>query len=87
VKGMSLQSLDVLVAAGIDGPKRLFSYTQEALVKHLAQMAAEKKVTGTLPTAEEIAAWFANPRPGTNGAVATDPKPEAGTKPEGAIVH
>jgi len=87
VKGMSLQSLDVLVAAGIDGPKRLFSYTQEALVKHLAQMAAEKKVTGTLPTAEEIAAWFANPRPGANGAAAADPNPEAGTKPEGAIVH
>ena len=27
VKGMDLRHLDVLVAAGIDGPKKLFSYT------------------------------------------------------------
>ena len=89
VKGMSLQSLDVLVAAGIDGPKRLFSYTPESLVKHLSEMAAEKKLTGKLPTTEEIAAWFANPRPGANGngAPGADSKPETATKPEGAIVH
>ena len=87
VKGMSLQNLDFLVAAGIDGPKRLFSYSAEALGKFLGQMAAEKKLTGTPPTTEEIAAWFANPRPGTNGAVASDAKPGADAKPERAIVH
>jgi len=87
VKGMSLQNLDFLVAAGIDGPKRLFSYSAEALGKFLGEMVVEKKLTGTPPTTEEIAAWFANPRPGTNGAVATDAKPEADAKPEGAIVH
>jgi len=87
VKGMSLQNLDALVAAGIDGPKRLFSYTPETLAKYLGEMAAEKKVTGTLPTAEEIAAWFANPRPATNGNMAPGSKPGVDTKPEGAIVH
>jgi hypothetical protein len=87
VKGMSLQNLDFLVAAGIDGPKRLFSYSAEALGKFLGEMVAEKKLTGTPPTTEEIAAWFANPRPGTNGAVASGPIPEADGKPERAIVH
>jgi uncharacterized protein DUF4332 len=86
VKGMSLQHLDTLVAAGIDGPKRLFSYTPESLVKHLGDMAAEKKLTGTMPTNEDITAWFANPRPVTNGAVST-PKVESDPKPEAAIVH
>jgi hypothetical protein len=90
VKGMSLQNLDVLVAAGIDGPKRLFSYTPETLARHLSEMAVDKKLTGTLPTTEEIAAWFANPRPGTNGNngnMAPGSKPESDAKPEGAIVH
>ena len=41
VKGMGLQHLNVLVAAGIDGPKRLFSYTPETLAKHLAETVAE----------------------------------------------
>ena len=85
VKGMDLRHLDVLVAAGIDGPKKLFSYTPETLVKHLGEVAAERKPTGSLPTAEDIAAWFANPKPGTNGSIST-PKPE-GPKPERAIVH
>jgi aminoglycoside phosphotransferase (APT) family kinase protein len=87
VKGMSLQNLDVLVAAGIDGPKRLFSYTPETLERFLNEMAVDKKLTGTLPTTEEIAAWFANPRPATNGNMAPGSKPESDTKPEGAIVH
>ena len=64
VKGMALQHLVTLVAAGIDGPKRLFSYTPETLAKHLTDVAAEKKLTGTLPTKDEIAAWFANAKPG-----------------------
>lgn len=63
VKGMDLKHLDVLVAAGIDGPKRLFSFTAETLVKHLGEVVAEKKLTGTIPTLEEITLWFANPKP------------------------
>jgi hypothetical protein len=87
VKGMSLQHLDTLVAAGIDGPKRLFSYSPESLAKHLGEMAAEKKLTGPMPTTEDIAAWFANPKPGTNGNMAPGTKSEADPKPEAAIVH
>ena len=63
IKGMALQHLDALVAAGIDGPKRLFRHTPETLKKHLGEMAAEKKLAGPLPTLEEITAWFDNPRP------------------------
>jgi hypothetical protein len=85
VKGMSLEHLDTLVAAGIDGPKRLFSFTPESLSKHLEEMATEKKLTGKIPTTEDIAAWFANPKPGANGAVAT--KAEGDTKPMGVVVH
>jgi len=65
VKGMDLKHLDVLVAAGIDGPKRLFGYTPETLVKHLDAVVAEKKLTGTVPTLADVTAWFANPKPDT----------------------
>jgi hypothetical protein len=71
IKGMDLKYLDTLVAAGIDGPKRLFGYTPETLAKHIGEVAAEKKLSGPIPTSEDIAAWFANPRPGSNGAVAS----------------
>ncbi len=63
VKGMDLKYLDVLVAAGIDGPKRLFGYTAETLSKHLGEVVAEKKLTCAVPTLAEITAWFANPKP------------------------
>ena len=76
VKGMELKHLDVLVAAGIDGPKRLFRHTPETLLKHLGELAEVKRVNGPLPTLEEIGAWFANPKPETNGDVASNPKPE-----------
>jgi hypothetical protein len=74
VKGMALQYLDVLVGAGIDGPKRLFSHTPESLVKHLDQAVAEKKLAGAVPPIEEIKAWFANPKPEAGGK--SHPKPE-----------
>ena len=64
IKGMDLKHLEILVGAGIDGPKRLFSYTAETLVKYLGEVAAEKKLTGTIPTLEEVTLWFANPKPG-----------------------
>jgi hypothetical protein len=84
VRGMALEHVDALVAAGIDGPKRLFSYTPETLTKHLGAVAAEKKLAGPVPTPEEIAVWFANSKPATNGALPS-PKPEAGTKPESIV--
>lgn len=76
VKGMALQHLDVLVAAGIDGPKRLFSHTPDSLVKHLKDVAAEKKLTAPMPTHDEIVAWFANPKPGADAKAASNPQPE-----------
>ncbi|TMQ63774.1 MAG: DUF4332 domain-containing protein [Candidatus Eisenbacteria bacterium] len=76
VKGMALQHLDVLVAAGIDGPKRLFKYTPETLVKHLGEVAAEKKLAGPIPTLQEITSWFDNPKPEANGRPASSPTPE-----------
>jgi hypothetical protein len=74
VKGVALEHLDALIAAGIDGPKRLFTYTPETLAKHLAETAGEKELPGPLPTLEEITPWFANPKP--NGG-ARAPKSEA----------
>jgi len=70
IKGMDLKYLDTLVASGIDGPKRLFGYTPETLAKHLGEVAAEKKLSGPMPTSEDIAAWFANPRPEMKSVVA-----------------
>jgi aminoglycoside phosphotransferase (APT) family kinase protein len=76
IKGMALQHLDVLVAAGIDGPKRLFKYTPETLVKHLDEVAAVKKLAGQIPTLQDIKPWFDNPKPETNGKPASNPIPE-----------
>ena len=75
VRGMALEHLDLLVASGIDGPRRLFSYTPETLAKHLGDAAAEKKLTGPVPTPEEIGIWFANAKPATSGA-APGPEPD-----------
>jgi hypothetical protein len=77
VKGIALPHLNTLVAAGIDGPKRLFRYTPETLLKHMGEMETEKKLAGPMPTAEEIGIWFASPRPAT---------PEAGPKPDPVVV-
>lgn len=85
VSGMGLQHLDVLVIAGIDGPKRLFKYTPETLVKHLGEVVAEKKFTGPVPTTQEITAWFENPKPETNGSPVTSTAPRANLKPESVV--
>ena len=66
VKGMALEHIGVLVAAGIDGPKGLFSYTPETLFKRLGEVAADGKLTRSLPTLEDITLWFASPRPEPN---------------------
>ena len=63
VKGMALEHLAILVAAGIDGPKRLFSFTPEALVKHLGEVATEKKLSDPMPSPETIKQWFVKPEP------------------------
>ena len=85
VKGMSLQHLDVLVAAGIDGPKRLFRYTPETLAKHLGEMVAEKKLAGPIPTIQEITPWFENPKPETIGKPVSSLMPGTNSKPESVV--
>jgi hypothetical protein len=70
VKEMGMQHLPILVAAGIDGPKRLFTYTPETLVNHLKEVAAEKKLTEPVPTVADVAPWFMHPKPQPT------PKPE-----------
>jgi hypothetical protein len=86
VKGIALQHLDVLVAAGISGPKRLFTYTPETLVKHLGEVAAERKLAGPVPTLQEITPWFENPKPEPTGKVVPNSVPEANPKPEEIVV-
>ncbi len=63
VKNVGTKHVAVLLAAGIDGPKSLFEYTPETLVKRLGEVVAEKKLTGEVPTAAEIATWFADVKP------------------------
>jgi len=61
--------VEVLVAAGIDGPKSLFEFTPESLVKRLGEVVAEKKLTCAVPTLVEIQAWFADAKPPVAAAV------------------
>jgi len=80
IKGMDLKHISVLVAAGIDGPKRLFSHTPDTLVKHLTELAATAKVTDPMPTLADVTVWFANPRPETNGSAGPGAKAEVVAK-------
>jgi uncharacterized protein DUF4332 len=63
MKNVGTKYAAVLLAAGIDGPKSLFEYTQESLLKRLGDVIVEKKLTGTAPTREEIATWFEEMKP------------------------
>jgi len=61
--------VEMLVAAGIDGPKSLFEFTPETLVKRLGEVVAEKKLTCDVPTLIEIQAWFVEAKPPVAAAV------------------
>ncbi len=63
VKNVGLTYLQVLVAAGIDGPRSLFAYTPEALVKHLEEVTKTQNLTGPVPTMAEVGPWFPAPKP------------------------
>ncbi|HSQ60933.1 MAG TPA: DUF4332 domain-containing protein [Acidobacteriota bacterium] len=75
VKAMGMQFLPILVAAGIDGPKRLFTYTPESLVNHLKETAADKKLADPVPTLEDVKSWYSDHKPG----------PQATPAPEGVV--
>ena len=63
VKNVGTKHIAVLLAAGIDGPRRLFEYTPESLVKRLGEVVAEKMLSNPAPTSEEIATWFSERKP------------------------
>ena len=63
VKNVGPKYVEVLLAAGIDGPKSLFEYTPSSLVKRLAEVKDEKKLTGEAPALAEITSWFKDEKP------------------------
>lgn len=63
VKNVGPKYVGVLLAAGIDGPQRLFDHTPEALVKRLLEVAVEKNLTSRVPTLEQIRPWYPEPNP------------------------
>ena len=58
VKNVGPKYVEVLLAAGIDGPKSLFEYTPESLVKRLDEVKAEKTLKAAVPSLPEIENWF-----------------------------
>jgi hypothetical protein len=58
IKNVGPKYVEVLLAAGIDGPKSLFEYTPESLVKRLDEVKAEKKLKAVVPALSEIEDWF-----------------------------
>ena len=63
VKNVGTKYVAALLAAGIDGPKSLFEYTPESLVKRLVEVKAEKKLTVDVPELRDIAGWFTDVKP------------------------
>jgi hypothetical protein len=63
VKNVGPKYVEVMLAAGIDGPKSLFEFTPESLVKRLGEVTAEKKLTSPMPTLAEIGTWFVDSKP------------------------
>jgi hypothetical protein len=63
VKNVGPKYVEVMLAAGIDGPKSLFEFTPESLVKRLGEVMAEKKLTSPMPTLAEIGTWFVDSKP------------------------
>ncbi len=69
VKNVGPKYVEVLMAAGIDGPKSLFEFTPDSLMKRLGEVTAEKKLTSPMPTLAEIGTWFADAKPMVAAAV------------------
>ena len=68
IKNVGTKYVAALLVAGIDGPKSLFEYTPESLVKRLAELKAEKKLTVEVPELREVAVWFTDVKPVAVGA-------------------
>jgi hypothetical protein len=63
VKNVGPKYVEVLLAAGIDGPKSLFEYTPASLLKRLDEVKAERKLTAQVPALSEIENWFQDVKP------------------------
>ena len=63
IKGVSLENIEMLVAAGVHGRKKLLEYTPETLLKHLEEVSLEKKLAGPMPTLDDVKLWFVEPKP------------------------
>lgn len=69
LKTVEPKFVETLIAAGIDGPKSLFEFTPETLLKRLSEVVAEKKLTSPMPTLAEIQAWFVDSKAPVAAAV------------------
>ena len=67
VKNVGPKYVEVLLAAGIDGPKSLFEYTPASLIKRLDEVKAEKKLKAEVPALPEIENWFKDVKPALVG--------------------
>lgn len=65
VKNVGPKYVEVLLAAGIDGPKSLFEFEPERLAKRLGEVKVEKNLTGPVPPLTEIESWFKEARMGS----------------------
>ncbi|HET9253260.1 MAG TPA: DUF4332 domain-containing protein [Candidatus Eisenbacteria bacterium] len=63
VNNVGTKYVAAMLAAGIDGPKSLFEYTPESLVKRLGEVKAEKKLTVDVPQLSDVADWFTHEKP------------------------
>ena len=63
VKNVGPKHVELLLAAGIDGPKSLFEYTPESLLKRLGEVKTDKKLTAQVPALPEIENWFTGAKP------------------------
>ena len=68
VKNVGPKHVELLLAAGIDGPKSLFEYTPESLLKRLGEVKTDKKLTAQVPALPEIENWFTGAKPTVVGA-------------------
>ena len=69
VKHVGPKYVEVLLAAGIDGPKSLFEFEPGALAKRLGEVKLEKGLTGPVPPLAEVETWFKDSVPSGLAAV------------------
>ena len=69
IKNVGPKYVDVLLAAGIDGPKSLFEFKPETLAKRLGEVKVEKNLTTPVPPLAEISNWFTDMKPTEVAAV------------------